>query len=290
MNFLNKISKNKSKLKCRHRHGQDSHPKCFNENGTLKNYERNSPKVLLLDIETSPMSVFVWGLYKQRISPDNVITDFSILTWSAKWLFSSEILFDFVTSKEAIEKNDKKIVAEVWKLLDEADIIIAHNANFDIGKLNARFLFYGFPPPSHYRVIDTLSILRRHFDISSNSLDYATNFLGLGNKQHVTFDLWKQCYQGNELAIQEMLEYNKNDVLILEELYVKIRPWITGFNLSVYVDTNEPICPNCLSNNLKWENSYYTNLGKYKAFRCECGAIGRSKENNLEKDKVLLRN
>lgn len=291
MIFNRNKKKVNSKLRCPHRHSSASHPKCFNEDGTLKNYEIKSPKILLLDIETSPMSVFVWGLYKQRISSDNVITDFNVITWSAKWLFSSEILSDSVTSKEIIERNDRRIVAKIWKLLDEADIVIAHNANgFDVGKLNTRFLFYGFPPPKYYRVIDTLSILRKHFNISSNSLDYATKFLGLGGKEHPVFDLWKRCYQGDESALQEMLEYNKNDISILEELYVKIRPWITNMNLSIYVDTNEMVCPICLSTNLKSEGFYYTNLGKYQAFRCECGAIGRSKVNEIPREKTILRN
>ena len=33
------------------------------------------PKILLFDIETSPMEVYVWGLYKQFISHNNIIKD-----------------------------------------------------------------------------------------------------------------------------------------------------------------------------------------------------------------------
>ena len=38
------------------------------------------PNILIFDIETAPMEVFVWGLYKQRISHDNVIQDWFILS------------------------------------------------------------------------------------------------------------------------------------------------------------------------------------------------------------------
>jgi DNA polymerase elongation subunit (family B) len=277
-------------LRCPHRHKWPEHKSCF-LNGRIKNIEKKTPKILLFDIETLPMSVFVWGLYKQRISPDNVISDSCILSWSAKWLFSSEIYSDCLTSREATDKDDTRLIAKIWDLLNSADIVIAHNANgYDIKKLNTRFLVHGFPPPKHYQVIDTLSVLRKNFKISSNSLDYATKFLGLTEKQHPSFDLWKRCYQGDKSAIQEMVSYNQNDVSILEELYVRIRPWITGHpNLGLYVDTNTSVCPNCGSENLKWEGSYVTQCGRYKAFRCECGAIGRSRINEMPKNKLLVR-
>ena len=280
-----------NQLRCRHRHLWSEHRSCFNEDGTLKEPKQvKQPKILLLDIETLPMSVFVWGLYKQRISPDNVISDFVVLSWSAKWLFDSRMFSDVLTSKEAINKDDKRIVEDMWHLLDDADWVIAHNAKgFDIGKLNARFLFYGFPPPSDYKVIDTLTVLRNKFKISSNSLDYATKFLGLEEKGHPGFETWKSCYKGDSKALNSMLEYNENDVTILEELYVRIRPWISNHpNWNLYIDTTEQVCPNCGSTKLTWNGTYKTQLGEYKAFRCECGAIGRSRVNEA-KGKVLVK-
>ena len=34
--------------------------------------------------------------------------------------------------------------------------------------------------------------------------------------------------KGNEAYLQKMLNYHKNDVVIMEELYLKLRPWIPG--------------------------------------------------------------
>ncbi len=277
-------------LRCRHRQDRKHHPKCFDESGIpIVKVKKKNPAILLFDIEALPMSVFVWGLYKQRISPDNIISDFVVLSWSAKWLFDDKIMSDALTSDEALNKDDSRVVGNIWTLLNEADIIIAHNAKgYDVGKLNARFLYHGFAPPNHYQVIDTLSVLRKAFKISSNSLDYATKFLGLEQKTHPGFNTWKQCFLGDPRALKEMQTYNENDVLILEELYTRIRPWIENHpNLGLYVDTTEPVCPNCGSTNLFWNGTYKTQLGEYQAFRCECGAIGRSKVNNLK--KVLVR-
>ena len=85
------------------------------------------PRILIFDIETSPMEVLVWGLYEQRISPDNVKKEWSVLSWSAKWLFDSEIMGSVVTPEQAKNRTDKSVITSIWKLIDEADIIIAHN-------------------------------------------------------------------------------------------------------------------------------------------------------------------
>src|SRR4030042_1280720 len=55
------------------------------------------PNVLILDVETAPMRVYVWGLYKQRISHSNIITDWNMLSWAGKWLYNPEVLSDTLT-------------------------------------------------------------------------------------------------------------------------------------------------------------------------------------------------
>ena len=101
-----------------------------------------APKILIFDIETMFMTVSVWGIsFKQRIPADNIIEDWNALSWSAKWLFDSEIMSDVLTSEEAIARDDSRILKSIWKLLDESDIVIAHNGDkFDLRKLNARFI------------------------------------------------------------------------------------------------------------------------------------------------------
>ena len=75
-------------------------------------------KILIFDIETAPMEVYVWGLYKQRIPINNVIKDWSLLSWSAKWLCDSEIMGMHVTPKEAIRRQDESIILQLWNLFE----------------------------------------------------------------------------------------------------------------------------------------------------------------------------
>lgn len=266
---------------------------------TPDDLKKEGARILLFDIETSPMEVFVWELRQHGwISPENVIKDWSILTWSAKWLFDDEMFSAYVTPEEAHDRKDESIIHELWKLLDEAHIIIAHNGmRFDVRRMNARFALNGLNPPLPYRVIDTLRMARRQFEFASYKLDYVNRLFGLDVKEHTGFSLWKQAvspvYEESLEALKTMSKYCDNDVRILEELYVQIRPWIKGHpNLGLYIDTDGTKCTNCGNRGLDWRGKYYTPAGRYLAFRCRaCGAVGRSRTTDIkegERERITL--
>ena len=248
----------------------------------LDSHWQRQHRVLLFDIETLPMSVFVWGLYKQRINPENVIREWCCLGWAAKWLFESKVTSDILTPKEATAHDDKRILRGVWDLLNEANIVIAHNGDqFDIRKLNMRFLKHGMKPTSPYQTIDTLKASRRAFSASSYKLDYLAQFLCGSAKIPTNYGLWKACSKGDKDALTEMETYNRQDVNVLEDLYLYIRPWIKSHpNMGLFT-TNEfdgHICPTCGSDHVKKEGEYTTIVNRYKAYRClDCGAIGRGR-------------
>jgi len=255
---------------------------------------KKAPKILIFDIETSPMEVFVWGLYKQQIPIQNVIKDFSLLSWSAKWLFEPDIMSAKVTGWEAKNRKDSSIIEGLWKLLDEADMVVGHNvAKFDVRKSNLRFHINGLKPPMPYRVIDTMKHAMRVFGSSSYKMDYLNKIFGLSMKKDTTYDLWVRSVNGDESALAEMLRYNEFDVVVTEELYLDLRPWMKSHpNVALYIDTEDIICTNCGNEDLDWGGHYFTPAGKYKAFRCNnCGAIGRSRISSLTKEeraKLLL--
>lgn len=250
----------------------------------------NTGRVLLLDIETSPMEVLVWGLYLQRISPDNVIKEWSVLSWAAKWLFESEVMSGVVTPDDARERKDGRVLKGIWSLINDADIIIAHNAKkFDVRKLNARFILNGLKPPLPYQVIDTLTESRRYFAMSSHKLDYLAGLFSHKRKIKTDYELWKRCINGEKSALKEMVEYNRMDVLVLEEVYVTLRPWMKSHpNMGLYIDTIDTVCSNCSSSELTWCGSYDTQVGQYESFRCQCGAIGRARTTSVSKEKRKL--
>ena len=253
------------------------------------NKNKTVPRVLLLDIETAPMKAFLWNLYKPILGPVNIDEPGFILSWSAKWLFSAEMMSDIVTPKESIKLDDKRIMGSIWQLMDDADIVIGHNLRkFDVKWLNTEFLLNGLKPPMPYQTIDTLVESRKHFNFPSNQLTYLGQMLVRKQKLATNFDLWKRCKAGKQEALDYMLKYNKEDVLLLEDVYVEIRPFIKSHpSLGIYMDADKPVCENCGSVNLLWENKYYVTLAsKFAAFRCkDCGAPNRCRTTALSREQ-----
>lgn len=244
-------------------------------------YEEKSPaRVLVFDIETLPMQFIGWKLWDKITSPDFIEKDWVILSYAHKWLFEPEHKQNILTQKEALEYDDERLVKEVWKLFNEADIIIAHNGDhFDIPRMNTRFLYYGLEPPSPYKTIDTCDTAKRALSLSSYSLDYIGEYYGLGKKIHTDIELWKRCKRGEKDALEEMVTYNGRDVYLLEDVYVMLRPWIKHPNMGLYVTLgkDKTVCPRCASDDFDWGGTYRTEAGVFHAFRCNhCGAIGRA--------------
>ena len=100
------------------------------------------------------------------------------------------------------------------------------------------------------------------------------------------FELWGRCVDGDDKALKKMRKYNRRDVNILEETYLTLRPWIKSHpNLGLYLELDKPVCSNCGNTCITWEGYYYTNVSKFRAGRCECGAIVRMRQSDFPKEK-----
>lgn len=252
----------------------------------------NKPKILLVDIETAPILAYVWGLWNNDVSLNQIKSDWHLLSWSAKWLHdpADKIMYKDQRHAKNIQ-DDKKLLKQIWQLLDEADIVISQNGKeFDIKKLNARFILNGFKPPSSFKHVDTREIARKRFGFTSNKLEYMSNALNnkykkLKHTKFQGFELWTECLAGNKKAWNEMKKYNKYDVLALEELYLKLQPWDNSINLNLYYDSDAVLC-SCGSTNLKKWGFTFTTSGKFQRYKCgDCGADSRDKVNLLSKEK-----
>lgn len=248
------------------------------------------PKVLIVDIETAPILGYVWQLWDQNVGLNQIKADWYILSWSAKWLGETQVMYSDQRKAANIE-DDKALLKGIWKLLDETDVVIWQNGrNFDHKKLNARFILNGMQPPSSYKHIDTLEIAKRHFGFTSNKLEYmssklCTKYKKQDHKEFPGFEMWRECLAGNQAAWKAMEKYNKYDVLALEELYTKLIPWDNSVNFNVWTDSETPVCK-CGSEDFQKRGFTVTNTGKFQKYRCnQCGSETRSRENLLSKDK-----
>lgn len=249
-----------------------------------REFTRKVPKILIFDLETAPMAAYVWGRWNQNINLEATISEWFVLCWSAKWLYSDDIITDRLTSEEAINEDDSRIIKHLWTLINEADIVIAHNAKqADVKWMNSRFILCGLAPPKPYHIIDTLEVAKKNFGFSSNKLDALADYFGIEHKLGTDFKLWKDARNGDEDSLKYMSSYNAKDVEILEQVYIIMRPWIKNHpNCGNLLSSTEPICSICSSKKLELipDKYYYTSIGKYNLYRCkDCGSISRGRVN-----------
>lgn len=242
-------------------------------------------KVLYFDLETSPNLGYSWGKWEQNIIEFE--KEWIVLSFCAKWMGGKTIvraLPDYPVYRKN-RKTDKALIKELHALLNQADILIAHNGDaFDIKKANTRFIEHGLVPPRPRKTIDTLKIARRHFGFNSNKLDDLGRRLGVGRKiKHSGFDLWKGCMSGDMKSWRVMKKYNKQDVILLERVYLKLRSWLPN-HPSLTLLPSTTCCSTCSSKNIVKKGWGFTKFSRFPRFLCKsCGAWSRGNTERMSK-------
>ncbi len=185
--------------------------------------DTTQPRILFYDIETMAALVYTWSNYKTNVIATE--EDWYILSVAWKWLGDKKIKFARKSKKKG---DDKALVKVLWDLLDEADIVVAHNGDsFDQRKCNARFIELGMAPPSPYQTIDTKKVAARAAMNYSNKLDELARRLDLGRKlATLGFSTWLGCVAEDRTSWNLMKRYNIHDVKLLEKLYDALLPWM----------------------------------------------------------------
>jgi DNA polymerase III epsilon subunit-like protein len=231
-------------------------------------------RIAYMDIETAPNLSWVWGKYEQNALDTLIPSYFLCFAW--KWADEKKITTYALPDYPTYKKNkdcDKALVKDLWKLFDEADIIIAHNGDrFDVKKTYARFIYHGLKPPSPFQTIDTLKVARRHFAFDSNKLDDLGKILKVGKKlPHTGFHLWRSCMEGCAKAWKKMRDYNAQDVRLLELVDKRLMPWQKN-RPDMRLFNNSDGCPVCESDDIQKRGYSYAKTTKRQRYNClECG-------------------
>lgn len=231
-------------------------------------------KILTLDIETSPNVVYTFDLWKTTISSEKIIKPTTVLCFAAKWLGEDEVLFYSLFSD-----GQEYMLEKAWELLDEADVVVHYNGQkFDIPHLNREFALQGWEPPSPFKQIDLYRTVASRFNFPSNKLSYVSKAFGLSGKiETFGFELWEGCLNNDPESWAEMEEYNRQDVVVTEELYECIKAWIPSHPVRGLYDGLSG-CPLCGSSSLQKRGFAYTQVSKYQQWQCQdCKSYHRSK-------------
>ncbi len=252
---------------------------------------KNKAKILIYDIENMADLAWVWQKYDTNVIQYK--KQGYLLCYAYKWFGEKEVRVVSLPDFKGYQKNktdDRQLVKSLHKLFQEADIIIAHNGNsFDQKKSQARFLVHGLEPIAPYKQIDTKLEAKKYFRFNSNSLTDLGQQLGLGKKIDTGgFDLWIGCENGDKKSWKHMTDYNIQDVILLEKVYLKLRPWMKNSpNLNLLNKTTH-CCAICGSKKTQKRGFSYNRINKIQRYQC-ISCRGWSLGENIKIDKVILR-
>jgi len=221
-------------------------------------------KTLYFDIESTPLLGYTFGTYQVNVL--DVKQDTGLLCFAYRF---NDGPIKVLSRRKYTER---RLVKELWKLFNEADVIIAHNGDgFDIKMSNQFFLRYNLSPPSPYIKVDTLKLARRYFKFTQNKLDYLAKIMFGEQKISTNLQLWLDCMAGDKKALLRMEEYNIKDVDLLYKVHMKLRGWHVGNPNRNLFDGTSHKCPTCGGNTQK-RGFGYTRATKYQRYQCtgEC--------------------
>lgn len=248
-------------------------------------------KVLFFDLETSFLTIPVFQIYNNNYTaPSNILQDWKLLTFSYKWMGEKEVTQHKLTELELTNNDDSRLVKELWELMDEASIVIAHNGSrFDVKKATAKFFEHGYGLPSPYQIIDTLALAKKSMQPTSFALDYFAKLSGSPVKMETSQGLWLRAIKGDYTAIEEMAEYCDQDIVVLEQVFYKLRPYLKGLpNMGLFTE-EEDVCPSCGSTDFLEGDlePYRTSVNEFMTRRCACcGSISKSRTATKRTNKV----
>jgi len=182
------------------------------------------PKILIYDLEVSYNIVKSWRVgYNLNINPSDIIKERKIICVSYKWLGEDQI-YNIQWDKN---QDDKFLLEQFIPVLNEADLIVAHNGDrFDLKWLKTRAIYHDLEMLVNYPQFDTLKVAKKKFNFNSNKLDYISEYLGFENKIKTSIKLWDDIiFKDCPKAMDEMVKYCNMDVELLEKVYNKLVHW-----------------------------------------------------------------
>ena len=236
-----------------------------------------SVRTLIFDIETCPNLGHTWRTYEQNVIDFD--RTWTMLSFAWKWAGERKVhvMSNWHDFGETLD--DTHLTSEMWSLLDEADIVVAHHGDkFDIKMVNTRFLQLGLGAPSPFKSIDTKKIASRYFVIPRNSLDFIGEYLGLGRKvKHPGWEMWEGCIAGEKRWWDLMIRYNKQDVVLLEKVWHAMQSFESnGPNMAAL--SGEEMCPKCGAGASSLESRGFATpaIMTYRQYHCKaCGSWPR---------------
>lgn len=227
-------------------------------------------KRLFYDIETSFCKGHFWRPgYNQTITPDQITEYAKIISIHWKWEGKKQVHnLDWGLNKQC----DKKMLKKFVKELERADEVITHNGKqFDTPWIRTRCVYHNIEMRHTYNEIDTYKLCKKYLRLPSASLKTVCDYYDLPNKKDPGgLSTWIDVvYNKKKEALDHMLYYGDGDVVSLEALFNKLRPYVKpNMQYSVLKGGEKYHCPEC--GKMGYRNKTYTTAAGTKQHYMRC--------------------
>ena len=232
------------------------------------------PRILIYDIESTPIKFWGWRTGKTYLSHENIVAGqkTGIICICYKWLGDTEIhSLDWGLKSQ----NSDKVVDEFSKILEQADIAVAHNGDgFDAKHINTQRWLSGKPPIAWPTSEDTLKMCRKHFALPSNRLDYIAKLVTGSGKSPMSFQDWIDIVDNKDPdALEKMIKYCRRDVSKLAKVYRSIfKHCKPKAHRGLMMGTGTSSCPSCGSTRSRSKGLLYRMASVLQRRQCkDCG-------------------
>lgn len=196
----------------------------FEPNTDRAHVEKVMKKTVFLDIETSLIEIYSFRLGMQRPNIESLKEGSQTKLLTAAWGTWWDLHHEGESAVKSVGNHHRKgafkkdplddtyVLRKMWDVLDGADVIVAHNAAFDRGWIEGRFMDLGWKQPSKYYVYCTYQTLHG-LNGNSKKLDYLSQkLIGTAKVKHEGFPLWVGCQNGDVESFEKMEAYNIGDI------------------------------------------------------------------------------
>jgi len=190
--------------------------------------------------------------------------------------------------------DDRGLVERFSTVWNWSDYTCGHYAQrFDLPMIQSKLIKYGLPPLAPKPLIDTWRVARDNLKMHSNRLGAIAEYLGCEtSKSPITFDDWLRAAHGDKKSLKYIVEHCRLDVLVLEEVFLKLRPLIKNEPArALFIEQpTDALLGNCIacgSDRLVRQGFKVTRTCRRQQFQCQsCGKWQQSKHSEKRAELV----
>ncbi len=184
-------------------------------------------------------------------------------------------ILDYTTTDKDLIRAEKRLLVDVSSRLLDCDVWLTHYGTwYDIVFVNTRLLYHKLPiiPPT-FAHLDTWKIARNRLKLRNNRLITISEFLGTQEEKNaIKPEQWIRALGGHKPSMAYIVEHCRRDVVVLEEVYQRLRPLVLDHPNRGLIDGRGG-CSTCGSLKIQKRGYHVTRTRKYQRFQClNCGA------------------